>query len=165
MVPQSAFPERSTEGRCRQIIDRVGEVIFLTDAAGNWQLLNPPWTSLTEYSVEESLDRSAFEFIHPDEREALRSELCEMVRSGKSVQRRLRLLTRRGRTRWVDLSAAPSRDASGQIEGAVGTLRDVTANHLRRALDRASRTLDSHVIDDRRISATSSGSATTSRSP
>src|SRR5437667_7955214 len=135
MASQPEFPERSTEGRYRQLFGGVSEVIFLTDPAGKWQLLSPSWTSLTGYGVAESLDRSALELLRPDERESLRSELCEVLRSGKPVARRLRLLTKSGRTRWIDVSAGPSHDASGRIDGAAGTIRDVTANHLRRALD------------------------------
>src|SRR3954468_3755142 len=154
MASPPPLPERPTDARYRQLVDAVSEVVFLTDSAGKWQLLNPPWTSLTGYSVAESLERPAFEVIHPDERESLRAEIGEVLRSGKPLTRRLRLLTKSGRTRWIDIGVGPSLDPSGRIDGAAGTIRDVTASQLRRALEEASRTVDRHILDDRRTGST-----------
>ena len=51
--------EKLTESRERylSVINSISEVIFQTDAAGNWSLLNPAWTKITGYDWEKSLGK------------------------------------------------------------------------------------------------------------
>ena len=44
-----------SEARYRLVVNNIKEVIFQTDAQGLWTFLNPAWTEVTGFSVEESL--------------------------------------------------------------------------------------------------------------
>ena len=43
---------RASEARYRQVADSLQEVLFQTDAHGNWSLLNPAWTEITGFEIE-----------------------------------------------------------------------------------------------------------------
>ena len=47
------------ERRFRQVIDTLQEVVFQTDLDRTWVFLNPAWTELTGFPVEECLGRPA----------------------------------------------------------------------------------------------------------
>jgi PAS domain-containing protein len=44
-----------TEERYRALVESIGEIIFQTDTAGRWTFLNPAWTAITGFTIEESL--------------------------------------------------------------------------------------------------------------
>ena len=66
----------------RQIIDGLKEVVFQADPQGRWTFLNPAWTELTGFSLEETLGRDALEFVHPEDRPRAQ-ESCRRCSSGK----------------------------------------------------------------------------------
>ena len=143
---ESALVE--TAERHRAIIDASSEVVFQTDARGAWRLLGRGWAELSGYSVEESLGRSVFDFVPADERVRLRGVARELQRLDGDVSRLgIRLLTKSGRLRRVELSVSLSLDGSRKANGAVGTLCDVTGRHLRAALDDVTRALDHDILE------------------
>ena len=147
---ESALVE--SEARYREVIDAAHEVIFQTDLRGHWRLLSPSWTVLTEYAVEESLGRSALELVHPDDRAALGAIARELLQSGKAgIQRSTRILTKRGRARWVELSVSLSRGASRVLTGTAGTIRDVTTGHIRSCLNDVARALDRDILEGGKV--------------
>ncbi|MBN8472555.1 PAS domain S-box protein [Corallococcus exiguus] len=116
-----------TERRFRQVIDTLQEVVFQTDTARTWVFLNPAWTEVTGFPVEESLGRSALDFVHPDDRtRAL--DVCQtlLTRERDYVQHEVRYLTRDGGFRWVDVYARVTLDEDGTLLGMAGTLNDIT---------------------------------------
>ncbi|NRD53422.1 PAS domain S-box protein [Corallococcus exiguus] len=116
-----------TERRFRQVIDTLQEVVFQTDTARTWVFLNPAWTEVTGFPVEESLGRSALDFVHPDDRERT-LEVCKtlLTREREFVQHEVRYLTRDGGFRWVDVFARVTVDEDGTLLGMAGTLNDIT---------------------------------------
>ncbi|MHA7634773.1 PAS domain S-box protein [Corallococcus sp. M7] len=116
-----------TERRFRQVIDTLQEVVFQTDTARTWVFLNPAWTEVTGFPVEESLGRSALDFVHPDDRERT-LEVCKtlLTRERDFVQHEVRYLTRDGGFRWVDVYARVTIDEDGTLLGMAGTLNDIT---------------------------------------
>src|SRR5580704_4262856 len=55
------------EARYRNAVEQVNEVIFEVDAEGRWIFLNPAWTRITGYTVEESLGRPFVEQVEEDD--------------------------------------------------------------------------------------------------
>jgi PAS domain S-box-containing protein len=130
---------RDSEQRYRSVVDGVKEVIFQTDAQGAWTFLSPAWTDITGYTVEESLGRSALEFIHPEDL----AHVHEQARSPASREKdccrhQVRYVTRDGRVRWLETFARVTFDASGAFVGSAGTLDDVTERmETQRAMEQA----------------------------
>src|SRR6185503_5559958 len=59
---------RESEERYRSVVSEIDEVIFRTDEAGRWTFLNPAWTQITGYSVEETIGTTVLSCTHPDDR-------------------------------------------------------------------------------------------------
>lgn len=57
-----------SESQYRIVVNTIKEVIFQTDRGGNWIFLNPAWTEITGYTLEESIGQNFSAFIHKDEK-------------------------------------------------------------------------------------------------
>jgi PAS domain S-box-containing protein len=116
-----------SEQRYRTVVDSIREVIFQTDATGKWTFLNPAWTEITGFTLEESLGVNYLTYVHPDER-ARNTELFAplIAREKEECRHEVRYLTKDGDFRWIEVYARLTLDAAGEIVGTSGTLRDVT---------------------------------------
>jgi PAS domain S-box-containing protein len=118
---------RESEERYRSVVSEIEEVIFRTDAAGCWTFLNPAWTHITGFTVEESIGTAMQESAHPDYRPASASEFEGMAqRSADYCRYEILYVTKNGDARWVEVHARASRDAHGALTGTAGVIRDVT---------------------------------------
>jgi PAS domain S-box-containing protein len=118
---------RESERRYRTLVDSLSEVVFQTDESGRWKFLNPAWTEITGYSVEESLGRPLPEFGHPDDQVTNQAALSFLTGGGESVFRgSFRCLRKDGGERWLEGFARIHRDAEGRLLGSAGTANDIT---------------------------------------
>ena len=122
---------RDEERRYRNVVNAVREAIFQADIEGRLTFLNPAWTAMTGFSVEESLGRSGFDFVHPDDRE-LNLELYSRMLGNRDEDGRgaLRFVTRTGGVRWLEVCARLSTDDQDRPTGIIGTLDDITERKL-----------------------------------
>jgi len=118
---------RESEVRYRSVVESVKEVIFQTDVDGRWTFLNPAWTEISGYTIDESLGMHSFEYVQPDDHGRVR-ELFETVLQGKSKTSRqeLRYLSKHGCFRWVEAHAWLTIGPTGEVQGVSGTLSDIT---------------------------------------
>jgi len=118
---------RENEARYRSVVNHVREVIFQTDTLGMWTFLNPAWSEITGFSLEESLGHHFIDYIHPDD-QPQSAELFQqlMQQQEKQGHAEVRYLTRAGQTRWIEVYVRPTLDAEGQIVGTSGTLSDIS---------------------------------------
>ncbi len=120
----------ASERRYRQVLHHLREVVFQTDPQGRWTLLNPVWEEIFGHTVAESLGRDYVDFLHPDDLETGLKVFLPLFSGGAdSCRMEVRILTKGGETRWVDLHARLLRDDEGLGAGAAGTLVDVTERH------------------------------------
>lgn len=118
---------RESEERYRSVVNQIHEVIFRVDAHARWAFLNPAWTEITGFSIEESIGKPIVEHIHPDYREALAQAFLHYETGGEDTARHdVRFLTTTGEVRWLEVHARVSRDAKGKFLGTAGSLRDMT---------------------------------------
>ncbi len=120
----------ASERRYRQVLYNLREVVFQTDQNGAWTFLNPAWTEISGYTMEESLGRCYADFLHPDDLETGLKMFPPLIQ-GKTDSCRLevRFITRGTGICWVELHARPLRNEAGECIGAAGTLADVTDRH------------------------------------
>ena len=110
----------------RLVVENLAQVVFQTDARGQWTFLNPAWTELTGFDVAESLGRCFIEFVHPDDRQLHADLLLPLADNEREyIGREVRYVTKIGSVRWVEVRAQPL-TATGRILGTAGTLTDVT---------------------------------------
>lgn len=120
-----------SEARYRTVVDSVSEVIFQADAHARWTFLNAAWQEITGWSVEESLGRPVFEFIHLEDHEAVIAYSQALVSDAGTTRRMTaRYLTRDGLVRWMEVFVRPAFDANGEYSGMSGTLTDITERFL-----------------------------------
>ncbi|MCP3136836.1 PAS domain S-box protein [Pyxidicoccus xibeiensis] len=158
-TPHSRPDWTSSESRYRLIIDKLKEVVFQTDTQGTWTFLNPAWTELTGFTVEECLGRPFMDFIHPDDRLPQETLLGTLVRqTSEDVRTEVRYHTRTGGFRWVEVFARLMVDEAGHVLGTAGTLNDVTERKAAdTALARRERYLTALVEMQQRLLATPDG--------
>ncbi|MEM6646237.1 MAG: PAS domain S-box protein [Bacteroidota bacterium] len=117
---------RDSRDRYSSVVDTVKDVVFQTDAGGQWTFLNPAWTEILGYAVDESLGQPIADFVAEAERVQLLNALDEL-RTGTRDYCRLELpfATCMGTTRWLEVFARMNK-AGGEVAGLSGTLHDVT---------------------------------------
>ncbi|MGI0483881.1 PAS domain S-box protein [Pantanalinema rosaneae CENA516] len=118
---------RQSEEQYRSVVANLKEVIFQTDAAGIWTFLNPAWSEITGFSLEESLGRSFLDFVHPDDRQLNLDRFQPLIARRKEYCRHeIRYLKKRGGFCWIEVFARLLLDVDGNVIGTSGTLNDVT---------------------------------------
>jgi PAS domain S-box-containing protein len=124
---QSEEALRKTEQRYRSVVNNVKEVIFQTDAAGLWTFLNPAWTEITGFSIDESIGTNFLEYVHPSDRQYNLELFQPLIQRQKDYCRHeVRYLTNTGDFRWIEVFARLTLDDEGAILGTSGTLNDIT---------------------------------------
>ena len=98
------------------------------DLKGRFLVVNARLSEITGYSRDELLRMSFLDVTHPDDREATR-EAAEAFFAGNAHDYRLekRYLRKDGAVVWVDVSAAPVRDAAGRLLYTFAVIQDITA--------------------------------------
>jgi PAS domain S-box-containing protein len=125
---------RESEERYRSVVSEIDEVIFRTDAAGNWTFLNPAWTQITGFTVDETIGTTVQNSVYPDDRSTASEDCHGLAASSADFARHeVRYATKSGGSRWVEVHARASRDEHGALLGTAGVIRDVTER--RRAED------------------------------
>jgi PAS domain S-box-containing protein len=118
---------RKSEQRHRQVVEGLPEVIFETDSAGLWTLLNPAWTEITGFSVDESVGNPFLNFVHPeDRRKNLELFLPLIERKMDFCRNEIRYLVKDGGFKWMEVHATLIIDDNDATLGTTGTLRDIT---------------------------------------
>ena len=124
--------EQLTESRERylSVINSISEVIFQTDAAGNWSLLNPAWTKITGYDWETSLGRHFIDQVYAEDLKLAQELLNSVLNQQAGFRCTLRFVTQTGGICHVDVYASATVDHAGAVSGMAGTLSDVTERVL-----------------------------------
>lgn len=121
-----------SEARYRSVVDNIKEVVFQANLDGQWTFLNPAWTEITGFSLEESLGRRCLDFVYPDDQAQSKQFIEAMVHNNEEVcHQETRYLTRGGGARWLEAYVRARRDDRGALVGYMGTLTDVTDRHSR----------------------------------
>lgn len=145
---------RSSEKQYRSVVENVKEVIFQTDTLGNWTFLNPAWTTLTGFTVEESLGTNFLNYCHPDD-QPLHRELWHSLVHNQEASRRyeLRYITRSQQCRWIEIHAYTTVVEDGAVTGVSGILQDITERMSAKALEKEKVRLETEISERRRTEA------------
>jgi len=119
------------ERKYRSVVESLNEVVFQTDWQGLWTYLNPVWTEITGYAVDESLETNMLNYIHADDRQRNFEQFMPLIEREKDFCRyEVRFLTKDGGYRWLEIFATLSLDEEDHIVGTTGVLNDVTERRL-----------------------------------
>ncbi|MBM3774718.1 MAG: PAS domain S-box protein, partial [Acidobacteria bacterium] len=102
--------------------------IFWTDARVHCVYANPKWSQMSGRSVEASLGLGWLDAIHPEDRPAFEAAWRGKSASASASSSERRLLTSDGEIRWVRVHVQAVFSASGDVQGRVGIVEDITAH-------------------------------------
>jgi two-component system cell cycle sensor histidine kinase/response regulator CckA len=116
--------------RLMAAIEQVGEVIFMTDAQGNIQFVNPAFERTTGYSREETVGRNPRILKSGKQDELFYRNLWDTISGGRTWEGRMVNRRKDGKFFTEETTITPVRDALGRIVNYVAVNRDIT-DHLR----------------------------------
>ncbi|HEY9707185.1 MAG TPA: CHASE4 domain-containing protein, partial [Oculatellaceae cyanobacterium] len=126
-LQQSQLQLSESEDRYRSVVNNVREVIFQTDVSGTWIFLNSAWTDITGFSIEESLGKPCWKFIHPEDQPHHSEQFHQLIEGEKQDTRyEIRYQTQGGEYRWFEVHSRVTFEVSGAKVGTAGTLNDIT---------------------------------------
>ncbi len=114
-----------SEERIRRIIEAVPEPIILCDSNGKVQYVNPAFTRVFGWEIED-LQREEVPFIADGEREKAREKFEELISSSRPIRFETKRLTKDGRELEVILSAAIIDLGAYDTNSIVISLVDIT---------------------------------------
>ncbi len=118
---------RKSEQRYRDVVNNTNEIIFQTDATGAWTFLNPAWTTLLGYSIEESMGKKFQDFVFPEDVPESQKKLEEVItRQSEYCRHELRYVTKMNTICWMEVTARLLFDNNGTVLGTTGIINDIT---------------------------------------
>jgi PAS domain S-box-containing protein len=137
-----ALAER--EAQYELVTSHAQDVIMMSDFEGRFIFVSPASQQVTGYPPDELLRRSAYEFIHPDDRETVARAAMVIKTTGVPSVYRHRGRHADGSWRWVEVNAALANPEAPLAERMlVSVTRDIARQHaLEHELSRA-RSLES----------------------
>jgi PAS domain S-box-containing protein len=124
-----------SELQYRTVVNSLRETVFRTGRDARLTFLNAAWEQTTGYTIESSLGRRLIDVVHADDQAMCSAQLADLLSARRSsVRCEMRFITAGGEVVWMEAYAQPVHDVAGRIEGASGTLNDITER--KRAADR-----------------------------
>ena len=119
---------RESEAHLQAIFNNAAIGIALTDPEGHLVQVNRQLVEMLGYdSKEELLSKSTLDITHPEDREACRKVMLEMVSGAiDSFRMEKRYLKRDGSHIWVDISVTEICNQDGSILALVGVVFDIS---------------------------------------
>lgn len=119
---------RANKERYQQLVEHASEVIFQCDREGCWTFLNPAWTEITGWPVEQSLGQLISGFMPTETAVENQRLIAEMIASNLTIRRfPIKLRHQEGRLISVELSAQILRSPDGGPMGLSGTILDISS--------------------------------------
>ncbi|BBL71176.1 hypothetical protein MoryE10_17820 [Methylogaea oryzae] len=116
-----------SEGRYRSVVEGISEAVYQTDREGAWSFLNPAWSAISGYGLQESLGRPFVDYLLAADRAKAMQGFGEVLRGerGKAVLE-LRYRHKQGQVLRVEQTLRPRLACRGEVIGVSGSLNDVT---------------------------------------
>ena len=111
--------------RYRNLLTEMSEGIGIVDLDENFVFVNESFSKLLGFNSDELIGTDSRNLIHPDDLPRLKME-THLRMEGVSSSYQLRMIRKDGDERVVRISAIPSRDDDGHVEGAVAIMTDMT---------------------------------------
>ncbi len=116
-----------TQDRYRMLSESMADVVSLHDASGRFLYVTPSVSRLTGFTVEETLGRSAYDFVLPEDKVILLSGEGRQRVDADTYRVEWRRLRRDGTHFWMETTVAQVRDTQGEVYRLVCSSRDIEA--------------------------------------
>lgn len=122
-------------GIYQQILKTMREGLWVIDASGVTSYANEQMAGILGYSAAEMIGRPFFEFMEPKS-QADAVALFERRRNGISESHEFQFVTKLGETRWTAMVCSSFIDPSGEFQGALATVYDVSEKRQQELIHR-----------------------------
>jgi len=114
-------------------VDSVPIGIFQADSDGRWTCANAAWTAMTGLARVDALGSGWLDAIHTDDRRTMLDSWRMAFEAEQPFRHEARVChPAQSRIRWAVFNAWPLRSTSGMAREWVGSVTDITAEHLLR---------------------------------
>ena len=131
---------RASEKRYRALVEGTQDLITYTDSDGKLTFVNHVAGRIWGYAPPECLGRSAFDFIHPDDRPRTITwfEQCLAAKIQQAAIENRQVNAKTGQSHFILWSSSFHYNDSGELVGVGSIARDITEHKEAEALLRAS---------------------------
>ena len=117
----------ASHSRYKNLVETIGEIIFLTDASFNIQWLNPAWQRITGWPIEDGLGRYLGAFFRAQDFQECQAALDAVEAPlEEAITWNLQLRTSTDQEKWIRASITPFFGPDGKRQGLSGILEDIT---------------------------------------
>jgi PAS domain S-box-containing protein len=116
---------RDSEQRYRAIVENAYDLIIEINSQGMCNYVSPNCEAVLGYDSTDMLGKSFFDFVYPEERQALTESFHTHIGSLQEIDMTCRLQTKQGEWRWFESHIHPFRTSMGTVKGVIVT-RDIT---------------------------------------
>ena len=126
---------KESEERFRALGENAPDIIYTLNTSGLFTYVNPACETILGHRKEEVIGRSFIDFINSEAVENLISS-PENIRNNHDAIKNIttKILSKDGSERLFTMSCSSNLDASGEVAGLVGTLKDIS--ELKRNFDK-----------------------------
>jgi len=116
------------EARYASLANVVPQLIWTTNASGDFEYVNDRWVAYTGFDLNASREAGLRTALDPDQEAAIRERWRQSLRTGEPFAAEYRLRERAtGRYRWFLANAVPVRGRRDEVVAWIGTCTDVDA--------------------------------------
>ncbi len=118
---------KESKEQYQSVVEHIKDVTYSIDSEGHITFLNQPWEVQTQYSIEESLGKPFWEFVHPRDTDRFKEIFDALVNNERQSQSEvLRILTNEGHFYWAEVYATRLYDKVDEELSITGTVIDVS---------------------------------------
>lgn len=129
ITTRKAFEKNLSDSkkRYKEVVNGVHDIIFQTDLEGNWTFLNKSWERIMEYSIEDSIGKPFFNFLHKEDIQRNFELFQPLIAGEKSYcSHDIRYISRSGKVKYIRVYAVLFFNEKDEISGTSGSLHDLT---------------------------------------
>lgn len=116
----------AARNRLQAVVENISDVFVQTDRRAILEYVSPSCSRVLGFTAEEMVNKSAFDFIHPEDRK-LAQEYYERIAGGESLDNpEIRLRHADGHYVWTEIVGKSVNDRQGCFSFAAFVIRDIT---------------------------------------
>jgi len=115
-----------TESRYRNLVEGLEDILYTIAPDGKILSVNPAAQRILGHKPADLVDRTFFPFIHPDDRETIRSTISLGIASFTTPTIEVRVLNATGTYLWIETSMTPQLH-QGRLVSITGFARDISS--------------------------------------
>jgi PAS domain S-box-containing protein len=125
LLPGAAPDFEYSQERFRSMVQNSSDIVSLLSEDGTILFESPSIETVLGFATDELIGQNAFDYIHPDDREAVHARFVMAITEGKGIASYYRFMNAAGSWRWME-SVATNKLDHPELRAMVVNSRDVT---------------------------------------